>query len=117
MKVTNAHIAGFRLLDGVDITLDASATMIVGRNNSGKTSIVEIFRKFFGSDAGRFTIDDLPLSRQDDLGEALAAYQLSVAARKSGDEVEAVKQEDAYRAKVHVIELIITVYYEEDDDL
>jgi hypothetical protein len=117
MKITKAHVAGFRLLDGVDIALDASATMIVGRNNSGKTSFVEVFRKFLGSDARNFLIDDIPLSQQEGLGEALAAFQLAVAAKKSGNDVESLAQEDIYRAKLPVIELTLTVAYEEDDDL
>ncbi|MEZ5454069.1 MAG: AAA family ATPase [Thiothrix sp.] len=40
MKVEN-----FRLLRNVELCLEDRTTLIVGRNNSGKTSIAELFRR------------------------------------------------------------------------
>ena len=53
MKVNNARVQNFRLLQDVDVALDSETTMVVGRNNSGKTSLVEVFRKFFGPDGAQ----------------------------------------------------------------
>ena len=49
MRVESAHIKGYRLFEDESISFDDSTTIIVGRNNSGKTSFVELFYKFFGS--------------------------------------------------------------------
>jgi predicted ATP-dependent endonuclease of OLD family len=46
MKITNIQIKNFRLLRDVSISLDPTSTLIVGRNNTGKTSLTEIFRCF-----------------------------------------------------------------------
>lgn len=41
MKVTKIKLKNFRLLKDVEIQLDKSTTIIVGKNNSGKTSFIE----------------------------------------------------------------------------
>lgn len=41
MKVTKIKLKNFRLLRDVEIQLDESTTIIVGKNNSGKTSFIE----------------------------------------------------------------------------
>lgn len=40
------EIHNFRLLEDVEFTFHRESTLIVGKNNSGKTSLNEIFRKF-----------------------------------------------------------------------
>ena len=39
MYIQKIHIENFRLLKNVDIVLDKSLTLIVGKNNTGKTSV------------------------------------------------------------------------------
>ena len=46
MRVVSATVNGFRLLNDALVTFEDSSTIIVGRNNSGKTSFVEVFYKF-----------------------------------------------------------------------
>lgn len=46
MKIEKVHINNFRLLRAVDISFEDLSTVIVGRNNSGKTSLTEVFRRF-----------------------------------------------------------------------
>ncbi|KXV02793.1 OLD family endonuclease [Gluconobacter potus] len=58
MKLASIRVEGFRLLENIEITIEQSATVIVGRNNSGKTSLTEIFEKFLGDPAGQFCLED-----------------------------------------------------------
>jgi predicted ATP-dependent endonuclease of OLD family len=58
IKLASVRVEGFRLLEDVEIEIEANATVIVGRNNSGKTSLTEIFEKFLGEPAGQFRLED-----------------------------------------------------------
>ncbi|WP_330958632.1 AAA family ATPase [Burkholderia thailandensis] len=43
MRIAKIKVEGFRLLQDVEIMLESNSTVIVGRNNSGKTSLTDIF--------------------------------------------------------------------------
>ena len=47
-------VEGFRLLERVEIAIEEGTTVVVGRNNSGKTSLTEVFDRFLGEQAGTF---------------------------------------------------------------
>ncbi|WP_328559275.1 AAA family ATPase [Streptomyces coelicoflavus] len=71
LHVTHAKVANFRALRDAEIQIDASTTLVVGRNNSGKTSFVNLFEKFFSpSDDVRFVLEDFTTSRIADLEHA-----------------------------------------------
>jgi len=71
MQVESAHIKGYRLFENETIFFDDSTTIIVGRNNSGKTSFVELFYKFFSSsESNKFSIDDFSRIQRKSLKEA-----------------------------------------------
>ena len=42
MKLKRVKVKNFRLLQNVELVLEAETTLIVGRNNSGKTSLSEV---------------------------------------------------------------------------
>ena len=48
MRLHKIEIQNFRLLGKVELLLEAKSTVIVGRNNSGKTSLTELFRRLLG---------------------------------------------------------------------
>lgn len=58
VKLSNVRVDGFRLLESVDIAIEQTTTVIVGRNNSGKTSLTEVFDKFLGEHIGAFRLED-----------------------------------------------------------
>lgn len=70
MHIKSIAVRNFRLLSQVDVSLAASngdgdddpevTTVIVGRNNSGKTSFTEIFRRF--AKPARFQLEDFSSS-------------------------------------------------------
>ena len=47
-------ITNFRLLQDVSLSLEDCVTVIVGRNNSGKTSLTELFRRLLGGQTPYF---------------------------------------------------------------
>jgi len=58
MRIEKVKVEGFRLLQNMDITLEPNSTVIVGRNNSGKTSLTDIFDRFTGESGARFRLED-----------------------------------------------------------
>ena len=61
MKIKEVQMENFRLLRDVTIGFENRTTLIVGRNNSGKTSIAELFRRLLGDRLPAFRIEDFSL--------------------------------------------------------
>lgn len=61
MHLSKLHIENFRLLKSVDIVLDHSLTLIVGKNNTGKTSILQLIKNAL-SNVKFLSYDDYPLN-------------------------------------------------------
>ncbi|HDR1464188.1 TPA: AAA family ATPase, partial [Pasteurella multocida] len=57
-KVLSAKIKNFRLLSDIELNLEEQTTVIVGRNNSGKTSLTEIIKRFLGEKQPSFRLED-----------------------------------------------------------
>lgn len=68
MKILSAEIKNFRILKDSTVNLDESVTIIVGKNNTGKTSFSQLFYLFFKD--SRFSIYDFSLSCQKEFIEA-----------------------------------------------
>lgn len=116
MRVESAHIKGYRLFEDEVISFDESTTIIVGRNNSGKTSFVELFYKFFGSGkSATFSIDDFSRIQRTSLREAATTWQQS---HQSADEKKQNKlaslENDAI-SKLPEITLEIEFSYDDND--
>jgi len=47
MKIKNIAISNFRLLEEVKLNIEDDLTLIVGKNNTGKTSLFEVINMFF----------------------------------------------------------------------
>lgn len=58
LTLSKIHVRGFRLLEDVEMSVEAGTTVIVGRNNSGKTSLTEVLDHFLGEKAGKFRLED-----------------------------------------------------------
>lgn len=57
MKIKTIKIKNFRLLRDISLQLEDETTVVVGRNNCGKTSFSDIIRKFL-SERSTFEIED-----------------------------------------------------------
>lgn len=115
MRVAKISIKNFRLLESVAMELEPDATMIVGRNNSGKTSVVEIFYKFLGTDRHLFTMDDFSLSAQEQLLEAGRSWLEAQEQKLDGSKDTATATEAAAISRLPTIELEIEIAYDEGD--
>lgn len=62
MHIHKIDIKNFRLLEKVDLILEERTTVIVGRNNSGKTSLTELFRRLLSDKSPTFRLEDFSLS-------------------------------------------------------
>jgi predicted ATP-dependent endonuclease of OLD family len=107
MKLTKAVIKNFRLLHDVCVTFDKEVTSIVGKNNSGKTSLSSIFNIF--STQEKFFFEDFSLASHSDF---ITAYKLF-------DEITTENKEEKIKEiqkKIPKIQLFLTVKYGERDN-
>lgn len=74
MKIKEVTIKNFRLLKNVTVSFDAISTIVVGRNNSGKTSLTEIFRSFLEKERPSFQYEDFNISVISEFKTAFKAY-------------------------------------------
>lgn len=65
LKLTRISIRNFRRLEDVTIDLEQDETVLVGPNNSGKTSATAVFRCFLGGTG--FRIHDFSVSKVSDI--------------------------------------------------
>ena len=61
MRIAHLEISNFRKLLGVRLDLSSSTTLLVGANNSGKTSAMIVLKHFLVNHA-RFCMNDFTLS-------------------------------------------------------
>src|SRR3972149_1668489 len=62
MHIKKIDIMNFRVLRKVYFYLEERTTVIVGRNNSGKTSLTELFRRLLSDKSPTFRLEDFSLS-------------------------------------------------------
>lgn len=98
MKILSAKIKNFRLLSDVELDLENETTVIVGRNNSGKTSLTELMKRFLGSDSPSFQLEDFS-SECYEIFSQLFRERLN---------------SETQRVRLPAIELHLTVQYDKD---
>lgn len=113
MKIKNVEIKNFRLLEDIKISLDDKISLIVGRNNSGKTSVIEIFNNFFSYENSTFIFEDLSINSHKRFNEALNKYK-EYKALEDGDDKD--KLEIKFKELLPSIELGIYIEYDDKDD-
>lgn len=100
MRIKNLIVRNFRLLKDISLSLSDTSTVIVGRNNTGKTSLTEIFRSFL-SDNVKLKYEDFNMSSLAGFKAALTAY-----AEK--------KDEADIRKLIPTVDLEILLDYQDD---
>ncbi len=101
MRLDKIEIKHFRLLADVQLLLDEKTTVIVGRNNSGKTSLTELFRRLLADTTPNFRLEDFSLSAHEYFWKAFLAQQEA-------------KAEHEIRKLLPAIEVRLTIIYEKD---
>ena len=61
MKIKKIEVKNFRLLENIECNLEDDITLIVGKNNTGKTSFFEAI-KLATSNDGKFIFEDFTQS-------------------------------------------------------
>ena len=70
MKITKVKVKNYRLLKDFELDLENKLSLIIGKNNCGKTSFLSILDKFIGSQAGSkkpFKFEDFNSDFKDEL--------------------------------------------------
>ena len=76
MRIKGVEIENFRLLRDVAVGLEDRTTLIVGRNNSGKTSLAELFRRLLGEKLPSFRVEDFSLGCHECFWTAFEAFHV-----------------------------------------
>ncbi|MHC4270330.1 MAG: ATP-dependent nuclease [Planctomycetota bacterium] len=103
MKITRISIKNFRLLEDVDLSLEDGVTLIVGRNNSGKTSLTELFRRLLDEKSYRLRLEDFSLGVHKQFWDA---YELHLSRSEEAD----------IRQALPIISITLTIEYGKDED-
>lgn len=67
MKLDLAQIRNFRMLKELDVDFEDILSLVIGKNNSGKTSFLSILQKFLSENKPEFTFDDFNINTQKDI--------------------------------------------------
>ena len=103
MLLNEATIRNFRLLKDVNISFNPITTIIVGRNNSGKTSLTELLKRFLSDSKPVFNIEDFSL-------ETIDQFKISL------DKFKSNEPEESIRPIIPYIELKLRFDYKENAD-
>ncbi len=98
MRISRIAVKNFRLLEEINLCIDEQTTVIVGRNNSGKTSLTELFRRLTREETPRFSLEDFSLGVH---GHFWEAFELK---RKGAEEEE-------IRKLLPTIDVTLTIEY------
>ncbi|WP_016767273.1 AAA family ATPase [Vibrio cyclitrophicus] len=78
MTITNVRVEGFRLLKDTHLSIEKNTTVIVGRNNSGKTSLTSIFERFLRDQGKSVRLEDFSSENQRGFFDAKKALEQKI---------------------------------------
>lgn len=101
MKINKIKIENFRLLKNFQLDLENELSLVIGKNNCGKTSLLAVLDKFLNqSDKTKFSFDDFNIDFKN---------EIKTLVENSFEDVEFFEQKG--------IKLKLFIEYNEDDDL
>lgn len=104
MYLNQIEVKNFRLLHDVRLLLENRTTVMVGRNNSGKTSLTEVMKRLLSDASPSFSLEDFSFCCYDKFWESYLQRS------KGGDEAE-------IRKILPAVEVRLRFSYEEDEHL
>ena len=104
MRIKNIIVRNFRLLENVELCLEDDTTLIVGRNNSGKTSLTELFRRLLDDKSPKFRLEDFSLGSHEQFWKAFRLFQSN-------------EEEDVVREALPTISISLAVKYGIEEEL
>lgn len=100
MKISKIKIENYRLLKDFSLDLETELSLVIGKNNTGKTSILSALEKFL-NERQKFTCDDLNLEFKRELKQLIS------------DQTSIVEKDFAHQG----IKLRLFVEYDEKDNI
>lgn len=70
MKIEKIVIENYRLLKNFKIDLEDNLSLVIGKNNTGKTSFLLLLNKFLNEN-GKFSFNDFNIEIQEEIGKAI----------------------------------------------
>jgi putative ATP-dependent endonuclease of OLD family len=104
MRLKNIAIKNFRLLQDVSLVLEDRTTVVVGRNNSGKTSLTEVMRRLLEEGSPTFRLEDFSFGTHQAFWGALNSSLQGA-------------DDDVVRQALPTIEIRLTFEYKIDEAL
>jgi len=74
MKIKKIEVKNFRLLKDFSIDIEDDLSLIIGKNNTGKTSFLCILQKFLNEEKNTFSYNDFNIEYQSEIETALKSY-------------------------------------------
>ncbi|MCW8310165.1 AAA family ATPase [Sphingobacterium sp. InxBP1] len=113
MKITKLTITNFRLLEDVTINIEDDITLVVGKNNSGKTSLFEIVNLFFDT-KNRISFHDFSLNSYPKFKECYRIYMEELLTETIQDRIDDI--EKSIINSIPRITLSINIEYDKLND-
>lgn len=104
MKIRQIQVKNYRLLKDFKLDLEDELSLVLGKNNSGKTSILSVLDKFINSEKSKITSEDFNLVFKNELKDLIEDPY-----RKTEEEFEKIGKDIGIKLRL-VIE-----YFEKDD--
>jgi predicted ATP-dependent endonuclease of OLD family len=98
MKIYKIEVENYRLLKKFSIDLESELSLVIGKNNTGKTSILSVLDKFLNEKA-KFSYDDFNIDFINNFEKSIKSKKIPINFSPSG------------------IKLKLFIEYTEDDDL
>jgi predicted ATP-dependent endonuclease of OLD family len=75
MKIYKLEIENFRLLKNFSMDLEEDLSLVIGKNNTGKTSILSVLDKFL-NEKSKFSYDDLNIDFKNELEDLIKSTDI-----------------------------------------
>lgn len=112
MKIKDIAIKNFRLLEEVKLNVEDDLTLIVGKNNTGKTSLFEVTNMFF-SEKNNFSFHDFSQTTYSKFEYCFTIYEASI---KESDDEKKEELETSLISSMPNITLEIQIEYDKIKD-
>ena len=112
MKIKDVSIKNFRLLEEIRLNVEEDITLIVGKNNTGKTSLFEVVNMFF-SEKNNLSFHDFSQSAYVQFEECFEIFEkLQTETNEERKEVLEISLIDS----MPCIQLVIQIEYDKKND-
>lgn len=103
MKIESIHISNFRLLKDFKLDLEKTLSLVLGKNNTGKTSILTCLEKFINSESDKIKAEDFNLDYKKEIESLITSP-------------EQIEDKEEYDKTLYGIKLRLVLFYDGDDN-